>query len=174
MSTTSCFFPNTFLLIDEGDILNRGILIWVALPISDDPISHSKMSKFWGTPISHFLFPISCFSLPISHFHLQMGSGNLRVGNGNKLVLFLLQMRSGAWEVGNQKWEMGIQRWEMRIYEWETFLRWEVGNGTQTRIPIFKISPSVFFADETSILFIITLEFRFYYSAPTQDGPKEI
>ena len=64
------------------------------------------------------------------------------------------EMRYGMWEMGNQKLEMRNGNLEIRILNAHIpFLKWcfeaknwigpwEMGNGTETRIPIFKISSS--------------------------------
>ena len=59
-------------------------------------------------------------------------------------------MRSGKLEFSSEIWEFGDEKWEAKIEKWESgkltshFSHgiWEVGNGTQMGIPIFKISSS--------------------------------
>ena len=60
-------------------------------------------------------------------------------------------MGSKKWEMGSKKWDVGIHN-NLDILEWEMGPR-EVGNGTQTRILIFKISSS------DSALFIHSIGF---------------
>ena len=62
------------------------------------------------------------------------------------------EMGNGKREIGSEKWETVNEKWEMRNgksgigkLELEKYWigPWEVGNGIQIRIPIFKISSSV-------------------------------
>ena len=71
---TYCFNDEDAILHAEADILKMGILVWVPHPISVLPTFHSKMSKFWWIPSSHFSFPISYFPVHVRNslklFHL--------------------------------------------------------------------------------------------------------
>ena len=98
--------------------------------------------------ISEFQFLTSEFSLPTSHFWNPTSPFWFVVWT----ILFSsnlsqLEVGSGKWEMGSKKWEMGSKKWDVGIHNNLDILEWEmgpreVGNGTQTRILIFKISSS--------------------------------
>ena len=121
------------------------------------PISHFS-NTMWemGWKLSWFPFLISKFqyltsefSLPTSHFWNPTSPFWFVVWT----ILFSsnlsqLEVGSGKWEMGSKKWEMGSKKWDVGIHNNLDILEWEmgpreVGNGTQTRILIFKISSSV-------------------------------
>ena len=98
----------------EGDILKMGILIWVPLPTSQMPCGK------WGCEHSQSPLP----------FTSQVGCGKL-------------EFRSEKWEFRGEKWEFRSEKWESgKLISHFSHGIWEVGSGTQMRIPIFKISSS--------------------------------
>ena len=136
----------------EEDILNMRIFVWVPFPTSRGPISHSKISKLLWIPTSHFLLPISHFLLPISHFPLP--TSNCDKFDEKSIVHTTNQKGEVGFQkcvVGSEKLEFWDEKWEFRSEKWESGKLtshfphgiWEVGNGTQMGIPIFKISLSV-------------------------------
>ena len=120
-----------------------GILIYVPFLTSRGPISRSKMPGFesFPLPISHFPFPISHSLFLVSP--LQERSSKYCFCFKSEVGYEKLEFRSEKWEFRGKKWEFRSEKWESgKLISHFSKGIWEVGSGTQMRIPIFKISPS--------------------------------